>query len=92
MKKINLKFNFNLIADYDKLVFVPNPRRDWAVLLGGFVVCFIIVSVFHAYVYLYLRDVESVLGPDIGYGAIDEERLNQAIEIIGERNRRQLDS
>lgn len=91
MKKFNLKFNFRFLPDRDKLVFIPNPRRDWLIMLAGFVFFFLVMAIFHGYIYFYLRNVESVLGPETESRIVDEEKLNQAILLIEERNNRVLD-
>ena len=91
MKKINLKFNFHFLPDRDKLAFIANPQRDWLIMLIGFVILFTVMAILHGYIYFYLRNTESVLGPETESRVIDEEKLDQAVLLIEERNSQLLD-
>ncbi len=73
---------FTLKPDRDKFIFNPKPHRAWTVLLVIFVILLVIVSSLHFYIYIYLQDVDRVLGVETSEAVLDQRRLDRALEIL----------
>ncbi|MEX0919108.1 MAG: hypothetical protein WDZ85_04090 [Candidatus Paceibacterota bacterium] len=74
-----------LLTDRDKLSFVPNPRRDWAILLGVFIILAVLATFFHLNIYLKLGTMNGLSPADNEFPVINERDLSQAIEVINRR-------